>query len=58
LTPTDVVNAISAQNLTLPSGLAKIGDRQYTVRTNAMPTTIEDLNHIPIGVSILQTVAA
>src|ERR1700736_1918056 len=48
LTPTDVVNAINAQNLTLPSGLAKIGDRQYTVRTNAMPTTIEDLNNIPI----------
>ncbi len=48
LTPTDVVNAISAQNLTLPSGLAKIGDRQYTVRTNAMPATIEDLNNIPI----------
>jgi multidrug efflux pump subunit AcrB len=48
LTPTDVVNAISAQNLTLPSGRAKIGDRQYTVRTNAMPTTIEDLNNIPI----------
>ena len=48
LTPTDVVNAVSAQNLTLPSGLAKIGDRQYTVRTNAMPATIEDLNNIPI----------
>ena len=48
LTPTDVVNAISAQNLTLPSGLAKIGDKQYTVRTNAMPTTIEALNNIPI----------
>jgi multidrug efflux pump subunit AcrB len=48
LTPTDVVNAINAQNLTLPSGLAKIGNRQYTVRTNAMPTTIDDLNNIPI----------
>jgi multidrug efflux pump subunit AcrB len=48
LTPTDVVNAINAESLTLPSGLAKIGDRQYTVRTNAMPTTIEDLNNIPI----------
>jgi multidrug efflux pump subunit AcrB len=48
LTPTDVVNAINAQNLTLPSGLAKIGDKQYTVRTNAMPTTIEALNNIPI----------
>jgi multidrug efflux pump subunit AcrB len=48
LTPQDVVNAVNAQNLTLPSGLAKIGDTQYTVRTNAMPTTIADLNDIPI----------
>jgi multidrug efflux pump subunit AcrB len=48
LTPADVVNAVNAQNLTLPSGLAKIGDTQYTVRTNAMPVTIADLNNIPI----------
>ncbi|SIO67483.1 Multidrug efflux pump subunit AcrB [Bradyrhizobium erythrophlei] len=48
LTPADVVNAVNAQNLTLPSGLAKIGDTQYTVRTDAMPTTINDLNNIPI----------
>src|SRR6202048_899767 len=48
LTPTDVVNAVNAENLTLPAGLAKMGDTQYTVRTNAMPTTIEDLNNIPI----------
>jgi multidrug efflux pump subunit AcrB len=50
LTPTDVVNAVNAQSLTLPSGLAKIGGKQYTVRTNAMPTTIEALNNIPIKV--------
>ena len=48
LTPTDIVNAVNAQNLTLPSGLQKIGDTQYTVRTNAMPTAIADLNDIPI----------
>src|ERR1700751_3499692 len=48
LTPVDVVNAVNAQNLTLPSGLAKIGDTQYTVRTNAMPASIADLNNIPI----------
>ena len=48
LTPTDVVNAVNAQNLTLASGLTKIGDTQYTVRTNAMPVTIADLNDIPI----------
>src|SRR6202163_1918612 len=48
LTPLDVVNAVNAQNLTLPSGLAKIGDTQYTVRTNAVPTSIDDLNNMPI----------
>ena len=56
LTPADVVNAVNAQNLTLPSGLAKIGDTQYTVRTNAMPTTIADLNNIPIKYVNGQTV--
>src|SRR6202051_2240559 len=48
LTPADVVNAVNAQTLTLPSGLAKIGDTQYPVRTNAMPTAIADLNDIPL----------
>jgi multidrug efflux pump subunit AcrB len=56
LTPADVVNAVNAQNLTLPSGLAKIGDTQYTVRTNAMPRTIEDLDNIPIKYVNTQTV--
>src|SRR5260221_2289147 len=56
LTPTDVVNAVNAQNLTLPSGLAKIGDTQYTVRTNAMPVSIADLNNIPIKFINGQTV--
>jgi multidrug efflux pump subunit AcrB len=56
LTPADVVNAVNAQNLTLPSGLAKIGDTQYTVRTNAMPATIADLNNIPITYANGQTV--
>ncbi|WP_428667196.1 efflux RND transporter permease subunit [Reyranella sp.] len=50
LTPLDVVNAINTQNLTLPSGTAKIGDTQYVVRTNATPATIDDLNDIPIKV--------
>src|ERR1700758_3322570 len=56
LTPADVVNAVSAQNLTLPSGLAKIGHTQYTVRTNAMPVSIDDLNNIPIKYVNGQTV--
>ncbi len=48
LTPLDVVNAVNAQNLTLPSGTAKIGNTQYPVLTNATPSTIDDLNNIPI----------
>jgi multidrug efflux pump subunit AcrB len=48
LTPLDVVNAVNAQNLTLPSGTAKIGDIQYTVRTNATPASIDDLNNMPV----------
>ena len=49
LTPLDVVNAVNAQNLTLPSGTAKIGDTQYAVLTNATPASIQDLNDIPIS---------
>jgi multidrug efflux pump subunit AcrB len=50
LTPLDVVNAVNAQNLTLPAGTAKFGDKQYVVQTNATPASIEDLNNIPIKV--------
>src|SRR5205814_4751038 len=35
LTPLQVVSAVNAQNLTLPGGTQKIGDTQYTVRTNS-----------------------
>jgi multidrug efflux pump subunit AcrB len=48
LTPLDIVNAVNTQNLTLPSGTAKIGKIQYTVRTNATPATIDDLNQMPV----------
>ena len=50
LTPLDVVNAVNAQNLTLPAGTAKFGATQYAIRTNATPASIEDLNNIPVKV--------
>src|SRR5215813_12114833 len=50
LTPLDVVNAVNAQNLTLPAGTAKFGNTQYVVRTNATPPSIDDLNNIPVKV--------
>jgi multidrug efflux pump subunit AcrB len=48
LTPLDIVNAVNAQALTLPSGTAKIGAINYNVRTNALPLTLDDLNNIPV----------
>jgi len=48
LSATDVVNAVSAQNLILPSGTAKIGGREYSVRVNSSPETVEGLNNLPI----------
>ena len=49
LSPLDVVNAITAQNLILPSGTSKIGLKEYNVDiANAAPETIAQLNRIPI----------
>jgi len=49
LSALDVVNAISAQNLILPTGTSKIGSKEYDVSIpNAAPQTIADLNRIPI----------
>ncbi len=56
LTPNDIVNAVNVQNLTLPSGTAKIGNTQYTVHSNATPQTIDELNNIPIKVANHATV--
>jgi multidrug efflux pump subunit AcrB len=56
LTPLDVVNAVNAQALTLPSGTAKIGDTMFAVRTNALPLKIDDLNNIPVKYVNGQTV--
>ncbi|TFW14778.1 efflux RND transporter permease subunit [Duganella callida] len=48
MTPTDVVTAISAQNLILPSGTAKIGITEFNVSLNGSPDTIAGLNQIPV----------
>ena len=48
ITPTDVLNAVNAQSLTLPSGDAKMGKQQLIVRVNAMPLTVQALNRLPI----------
>jgi multidrug efflux pump subunit AcrB len=48
LTPVDVVNAVNAQNLILPSGMAKMGSLQYAVAMNGSPDTIAELNNLPV----------
>ena len=48
LSANDVVTAISAQNLILPAGTAKIGPFEYQVDMNASPLKINELNDLPI----------
>jgi multidrug efflux pump subunit AcrB len=48
LSPIDISNAINAQNVTLPSGTVKIGEREYTVSTNSSPSDFSLLNNAPI----------
>jgi CzcA family heavy metal efflux pump len=44
----DVVNAISAQNLVLPAGDAKIGKFDWNVALNASPVLLEQINDLPV----------
>ncbi len=48
LSATDIANAINAQNLVLPAGTARIGDREYNVRLNSSPELVDALNDLPV----------
>ena len=48
MAPADVVNAINLQNLILPSGTAKFGATEYTVKMNGSPNEIAGLNDLPV----------
>ena len=48
MTPTDVVNAVNAQNLVLPAGTAKIGSTEFTIDVKGSPDTIAGLNDLPV----------
>jgi multidrug efflux pump subunit AcrB len=48
LSPADVSNALNAQNVILPAGTQKIGDREYNVRLNSSPELLQTLNDLPI----------
>jgi CzcA family heavy metal efflux pump len=48
LAPVDIVNAVNAQNLILPTGTVKLGTLEYTVEMNGSPLTVEGLNELPV----------
>jgi multidrug efflux pump subunit AcrB len=50
LSPVDISNALATQNLILPAGDAKIGDKDYQVKLNSSPRILADMNRLPIKV--------
>ncbi len=48
LSPIDVSNALTLQNLILPAGTAKLAETEYQIKVNSSPVNLEDLNNLPI----------
>ncbi|MGC2208546.1 MAG: efflux RND transporter permease subunit, partial [Candidatus Korobacteraceae bacterium] len=48
LSPVDIVNAVNAQNLILPTGTVKLGPLENNVEMNGSPATIAELNDMPV----------
>ena len=48
LSPIDVSNALTLQNLILPAGTAKMAETEYQIRVNSSPLRLEELNNLPI----------
>src|SRR6185295_16279636 len=50
ITPKEVADAVTANNLAFPTGVARIGSQEYPVSLNNTPTTADAFNNIPIKV--------
>ena len=48
LSPLDISNALTLQNLILPAGTAKLGAIEYQVKVNSSPVTLDEMNNLPI----------
>jgi multidrug efflux pump subunit AcrB len=48
LSPVDIVSAVNAQNLILPTGTAKLGTLEYNVELNGSPRVLTELNNLPV----------
>ncbi len=51
LSPVDVSSALSAQNIILPAGTARVGNVEYLVKTNSSPLVVSALNDLPVRAS-------
>ena len=49
IAPGALLNALSQENVVTPSGTIKIGAKEYDVRTNGAPRTIDQLSAVPIA---------
>jgi multidrug efflux pump subunit AcrB len=50
LSPADVVNALSSENVITPAGTARMGSREVPVVTNSNPSAIEAFQRMPVKV--------
>jgi multidrug efflux pump subunit AcrB len=48
ISATDIVNAVAAQNLILPTGTAKLGPLEYNIELNGSPQSVAELNDLPV----------
>src|ERR1700735_2334484 len=48
LSASDLSTAFNQQNLILPAGLARIGDREFIVKLNSSPAVVTALNDLPV----------
>jgi multidrug efflux pump subunit AcrB len=48
LSPVDVSNALTLQNLILPAGTAKLAETEYQIKVNSSPVILDELNNLPI----------
>ncbi|GEJ57095.1 efflux RND transporter permease subunit [Anaeromyxobacter diazotrophicus] len=48
LSPQDVVNALTAGNVILPAGTARLGDTEYDVLLNGSPTRVGEFDELPL----------
>ena len=48
LSASDVTSALTSQNVILPAGTVKIGEKEYDVKLNSTPELVEMLNSLPV----------